>query len=266
VDYNFAYWHSATFNNDGTKVIFTDEWGGGTGARCRPQDPINWGANALFDIVETPEGKKMEFASYYKLPVTQTIQENCVAHNGSLIPVPGRDIMVQAWYQGGTSVFDFTDTKNPTEIAFFDRGPNSASSLITGGFWSIYWYNGNIYGSEITRGFDTFALTESGHMSANEIAAASEIQFDEINVQGQARYDHAPSFNVVKAFRDQADRAGDLTGKALDEVDKHIAQAEKLAAGNAADRAVKAQLDNAAKKSGLPSDSNLVSALTALAG
>jgi len=266
VDYNFAYWHSATFNNDGTKVIFTDEWGGGTGARCRPQDPINWGANALFDIVETPEGKKMEFASYYKLPVTQTIQENCVAHNGSLIPVPGRDIMVQAWYQGGTSVFDFTDTKNPTEIAFFDRGPNSASSLITGGFWSTYWYNGNIYGSEITRGFDTFALTESGHMSANEIAAASEIQFDEINVQGQARYDHAPSFNVVKAFRDQAARAGDLTGKALDEVDKHIAQAEKLAAGNAADRAVKAQLDNAAKKSGLPSDSNLVSALTALAG
>src|SRR5690606_22415715 len=129
----------------------TDEWGGGTGARCRPTDPMNWGANAIFDIVETPDGPKMEFASYYKLPVPQTNQENCVAHNGTLVPVPGRDIMVQAWYQGGTSVFDFTVSSNPYEIAFFDRGPNSGTSLVTGGFWSSYWHNGHVYGSEIGR-------------------------------------------------------------------------------------------------------------------
>jgi hypothetical protein len=264
-DYNFAYWHSATFNNDGTKVIFTDEWGGGTGARCRETDPVNWGANALFDIVDTPEGKKMEFASYYKLPVPQTSQENCVAHNGSLIPVPGRDIMVQAWYQGGTSIFDFTDTKNPTEIAFFDRGPNSGTSLITGGFWSTYWYNGHMYGTEIARGFDTFDLTTSEHISANELAAAKAVQFDEINVQGQARIVHEPSFTVVKATLDHAIRTGALSGAALDEVNKHIAQAEKLDAGNAAQRAVKAQLDNAARKSGLPASSALVTALNDLA-
>ncbi|KAB7744080.1 hypothetical protein GA707_11535 [Nostocoides sp. F2B08] len=250
-DYNFAYWHSATFNNDGTKVIFTDEWGGGTGARCRPTDPVNWGANALFDIVDTPDGKKMEFASYYKLPVPQTNQENCVAHNGSLIPVPGRDVMVQAWYQGGTSVFDFTDTENPTEIAFFDRGPQNPAALQTSGHWSTYWFNGNMYGSEIGRGFDTFALTASDQMSANEIAAAQEIQFDEINVQGQARYDHAPSFNVVRSHVDQAERAGTLTGDALEEVREHLATAEKLLdKGKANKRAVQAQFDNAIRKAG----------------
>ena len=155
-DPRFAYWHSATFNNDGTKVVFTDEWGGGSAARCRAVDPLNWGANAIFDIVDG----KLEFRSYYKMPAPQTAQENCVAHNGSLIPVPGRDIMVQAWYQGGLSVFDFTDSANPVEIAFFDRGPNSATSLVTGGYWSTYWYNGNVYGNEIGRGFDSLALQQ----------------------------------------------------------------------------------------------------------
>ena len=154
-DFNFAYWHSATFNNDGTKVIFTDEWGGGTGARCRVGDRPNWGANAIFDIVD----RKMVFRSYYKLPVVQTSQENCVAHNGSLVPVPGRDVMSQAWYQGGVSVFDFTDSANPQELAFFDRGPISPTSLVTGGMWSGYWYNGFLYGTEIARGFDAFELT-----------------------------------------------------------------------------------------------------------
>ncbi|SOC57826.1 LVIVD repeat-containing protein [Ornithinimicrobium cerasi] len=250
-DYNFAYWHSATFNNDGTKVIFTDEWGGGTGARCRATDPVNWGANALFDIVDTAEGKKMEWASYYKLPVPQTSQENCVAHNGSLVPVPGRDIMVQAWYQGGTSVFDFTDTQNPTEIAFFDRGPNSATQLITGGHWSTYWYNGEMFGSEIARGFDSFALTASAQMSDNEIAAAKEIQFEEVNVQGQAQYAHAPSFAVVRSYVDQAERAGTLTGDALEEVREHLATAEKLLdSGKPNKRAVQAQFDNAIRKAG----------------
>ena len=172
-DPNFSYWHSATFNNDGTKVVFTDEWGGGTSARCRETDQPEWGADALFDIVG--EGK-LEFRSYYKLPAVQTAQENCVAHNGSIVPVPGRDIMVQAWYQGGVSVIDFTDTANPVEIAYFDRGPidePNATGLNLGGHWSTYWYNGNVLGSEIARGFETFGLTPSTMMSANEIAAAA---------------------------------------------------------------------------------------------
>ena len=153
-DKNFAYWHSATFNIDGTKVVFTDEWGGGTRPRCRATDPPTWGGDAIFDIVD----RKLKFASYYKMPAPQTEQENCVAHNGSLIPVPGRDIMVQGWYQGGISVFDFTDSAKPVEIAFFDRGPIDAKQLITGGYWSAYWYNGHIYGSEIARGVDVFRL------------------------------------------------------------------------------------------------------------
>ena len=169
VDKNFAYWHSATFNNDGTKVIFTDEWGGGVRPRCRATDLPNWGADAIFDIVD----HKLQFASYYKMPAPQTDQENCVAHNGSLIPVPGRDIMVQAWYQGGVSVFDFTDSAKPVEIAYFDRGPIDPANLILGGFWSTYWYNGRIYGSEIARGLDVFTLTPSEYLSQDEIDAAS---------------------------------------------------------------------------------------------
>ena len=162
IDKNFAYWHSATFNNDGTKVIFTDEWGGGTRPRCRATDLPNWGANAIFEIVD----RKLKFAGYYKMPAAQTEQENCVAHNGSLIPVPGRDIMVQAWYQGGVSVFDFTDAAKPVEIAFFDRGPIDGKNLITAGFWSTYWYNGYIYGTEIARGIDVFKLTPSDFLTA----------------------------------------------------------------------------------------------------
>ena len=157
VDPNFAYWHSATFNNDGTKVVFTDEWGGGSQPRCRPSDPPTWGANAIFTI----EDGEMELAGYYKLPVPQTETENCVAHNGSIIPVPGRDLMVQAWYQGGLSIMDFTDPANAFEIAFFDRGPLSIEALFTGGYWSTYWYNGKIYGTEIARGLDVFALLPS---------------------------------------------------------------------------------------------------------
>jgi hypothetical protein len=240
-DFNFAYWHSATFNNDGTKVIFTDEWGGGSGARCRATDPLTWGANALFDIVETADGLRMEFASYFKLPMVQTNQENCVAHNGSLIPVPGRDIMIQAWYQGGSTVFDFTDTANPVEIAYFDRGPNSATQLQTGGFWSTYWYNGFIYGNEIARGFDVFDLVPSEHLSANEIEVAKTVRFDEVNPQGQVRYDFAPSFTLVRAYRDQAERAG-LAADHLANVDRFLARAEQFQSGPQA-RAALANLD-----------------------
>ncbi len=206
-DPHFAYWHSATFSNDGKKVIFTDEWGGGTGPRCRESDRPEWGANAIFNIVD----RKLEFAGYYKLPVPQTLQENCVAHNGSVIPVPGRDIMVQAWYQGGISVMDFTDAANPREIGFFDRGPVNAATLVPGGFWSAYWYNGQIYGSEIARGFDAFALLPSAQLTAAEVAAAREVRLAEFNPQHQPKITWAPSFAVARARFDQLLRTCDST-------------------------------------------------------
>jgi len=203
VDKNFAYWHSATFNNDGTKVIFTDEWGGGTRPRCRATDLLTWGADAIFDIVD----RKLRFGGYYKMPAAQSDTENCVAHNGSLIPVPGRDIMSQAWYQGGVSVFDFTDSAKPVEIAFFDRGPIDAKQLITGGYWSTYWYNGNIYGSEIARGIDVFSLTPSEQLSQNEIDAAMMVRVEELNTQQQTRVVWPPSAAVARAYVDQLTRS-----------------------------------------------------------
>jgi hypothetical protein len=202
VDKNFAYWHSATFNNDGTKVVFTDEWGGGMRPRCRATDLPNWGADAIFDIID----RKLHFASYYKMPAAQTEQENCVAHNGSLIPVPGRDIMVQAWYQGGISVFDFTDSARPVEIAFFDRGPIDATQLIAGGYWSAYWYNGNIYATEIARGIDVLRLTPSADLSQNEIDAAKTVYLDRFNAQYQPRFTWPASSVVARAYLDQLTR------------------------------------------------------------
>jgi hypothetical protein len=242
-DPNFSYWHSASFNNDGTKVIFTDEWGGGTSARCRTTDKLQWGADALFDLA----GDQMEFASYYKMPAVQTAQENCVAHNSSLVPVPGRDILVQAWYQGGLSVIDFSDTANPVEIAYFDRGPINTpnpTGLNLGGLWSTYWYNGNVFGTEIARGFDAFGLLTSDMMSENEIDAASEVQLEEFNAQHQEKIVWAPSFNVAGAYFDQAVRSGELSGATLDKVSKHLEKAETLD-GKGAGASAKAQLTNA---------------------
>jgi hypothetical protein len=201
-DKNFAYWHSATFNNDGTKVIFTDEWGGGARPRCRATDLLNWGADAIFDIVD----RKLVFKGYYKMPAPQTEQENCVAHNGSLIPVPGRDIMVQAWYQGGVSVFDFTDSTTPVEIAFFDRGPIDAKNLMLGGYWSAYWYNGQIYGSEIARGIDIFNLLPSEYLTQNELDAALMIHNDELNTQEQQKIVWPAAMPVARAYLDQLTR------------------------------------------------------------
>jgi hypothetical protein len=209
VDPNFAYWHSATFNNDGTKVIFTDEWGGGVAARCQVDDPPTWGANAIFDIVDG----ELRLAGYYKLPAPQTETENCVAHNGSLIPVPGRDIKAQAWYQGGVSVFDFTDSANPVEIAYYDRGPLSATELYTGGYWSAYWYNGYIYGSEISRGFDVFRLVPSEHLTQNEIDAATLVRANEFNPQLQPMLEWPASPVVARAYLDQLAR-GDAVDRA----------------------------------------------------
>ena len=201
-DKNFAFWHSATFNNDGTKVIFTDEWGGGTRPRCRSTDLPSWGANAIFDIVD----RKLVFRSYYKMPAPQTELENCVAHNGSLIPVPGRDIMVQGWYQGGVSVFDFTDSAKPVEIAFFDRGPIDAKSLMTAGHWSAYWYNGFVYGTEIARGLDIFRMTPSPLLSKNEIDAAVAARAKGFNAQQQLRVAWPATPVVGRAYLDQLTR------------------------------------------------------------
>jgi hypothetical protein len=242
-DKNFAYWHSATFNNDGTKVVFTDEWGGGTRPRCRATDPLNWGADAIFDIVD----RKLRFAGYYKMPAPQTDQENCVAHNGSLVPVPGRDIMVQGWYQGGVSVFDFTDSAKPVEIAFFDRGPIDAKQLITGGFWSAYWYNGHIYGSEIARGVDVFNLTPSEYLSQNEIEAASLVRNDEFNVQEQRRVTWPASPVVARAYLDQLARTKGIQPERAAAVKAALDRADKFRkAGDKDAAAVVTQLDTLA--------------------
>lgn len=210
-DPNFAFWHSATFSNDGETVLFTDEWGGGVAPRCQADDPRTWGANAFFRLSDDT----MEHASYYKIPVPQTRTENCVAHNGSLIPVPGRDIKVQAWYQGGVSVFDFTDPSNPHEIAFFDRGPMSDDELQVAGYWSTYWYNGRIYGTEIARGFDVFELEASEHLTENELAAAKLVSYDTFNPQHQPRNEWPADFAVVRAYLDQAARHDALSGDAI---------------------------------------------------
>jgi hypothetical protein len=201
-DSNFAYWHSATFNNDGTQLLFSDEWGGGTGPKCRATDQMNWGADAIFSI----ENGKLKFHSYYKLPSYQTANENCVAHNGSLIPIPGRDVMVQAFYQGGITVFDWTDPSKPFEIASFDRGPIDATRMVVGGSWSVYWYNGHIVSSEIARGMDIAELTPSQYLTQNEIDAAKTVKWDQLNAQGQPKISWPPSFPLAKAYTDQLER------------------------------------------------------------
>jgi len=226
-DPNFAYWHSATFNNDGSTVLFTDEWGGGSSPRCRGSDPATWGANAIFT---RNADNSMELAGYYKLPVPQTESENCVAHNGSLIPVPGRDIKVQAWYQGGVSVLDFTEPANAFEIAYFDRGPLSETQRFTGGYWSTYWYNGAIYGAEIIRGVDVFELEPSEHLSANEIAAAKSVMLDEFNAQMQPMFEWEDTPVVARAYLDQLERAERILASRAQAVDRVLTAAE---AGNA---------------------------------
>jgi hypothetical protein len=259
-DNNFAYWHGATFSNDGKTVVFTDEWGGGTAPRCRETDAPSWGANAIYDIV----GGQLVFRSYYKLPVPQTIQENCVSHLPSLIPVPGRDIMTQAWYQGGVSVIDFTDSANPKEIAYFDRGPISGTALVLGGLWSTYYYNGGIYGSEIARGFDSWKLTPTAELSANEIAAAGEVVLERLTPQHQPRLVNEPSFAVVRSYRDQLVRADDIDAKTLAQVDKFVDRAEGYSeAGKEA--AAKAQLNALANQLDDEQFAALQAALRALA-
>jgi hypothetical protein len=221
-DPNYSYWHSASFSNDGTKVLFTDEWGGGLGARCRANDPNKWGADAIFSLKED----KLTFANYYKMPAAQPDTSNCVAHNGSLIPVPGRDIEVQAWYQGGVSVVDFTDAAHPFEIAYFDRGPIDPKMLVLGGEWSAYWYNGYIYGSEIARGLDVFELTPTKFLTQNEIDAAKTVRVSELNVQNQQKIEWPAQLVVAKAYLDQLSRSQALPGGRIAALQKAIQSAE----------------------------------------
>jgi len=221
-DSNFSFWHSATFSNDGSMVLFSDEWGGGGAAYCRAGDPKNWGADAIFRIIDG----KMVFQSYYKLSAPQTQYENCVAHNGSLIPIPGRTIMVQAWYQGGLSIFEWTDPKHPHELAFFDRGPNDSTRMVGGGFWSVYWYNGHIYGSEMERGLDVFDLTPSAAISQNEIDAAKTIHQDFLNVQDQPKFVWPASFALSRAYTDQLERWKGLSADKVSAVRTGLSAAE----------------------------------------
>ena len=221
-DPNYSYWHSASFSNDGSKVVFTDEWGGGLGARCRENDPNKWGADAIFSLKDD----KLTFANYYKLPAAQGDTENCVAHNGSLVPVPGRDIEVQAWYQGGISVMDFTDPSHPFEIAYFDRGPIDPKMLVLGGDWSAYWYNGNVYASEIARGLDIFELTPTKDLTQNELDAAKTVKVSELNVQNQQKIEWPAKLIVAKAYLDQLSRSQAMPADQVASLQKAIHDAE----------------------------------------
>lgn len=263
-DSNFAYWHSATFNNDGSTVLFTDEWGGGTQPKCRETDPAEWGANAIFSIEEG----KMEFQSYFKIMAPQTGTENCVAHNGSLIPIPGRDIMVQSWYQGGINIIDFTDPENPVEIAFHDRGPISEEQMEVGGSWSIYWYNGLLVSSEMARGLDIFELVPSDFVTENEIAAANTVKINYFNPQGQPKFDWPSSYALVRAYTDQLERNRELDQHTLQRIRSGITEAEG-ARGSEKTRLLNALVSEVENRAGASSNnekmSKLVDALNDLA-
>ncbi|MEU2571662.1 LVIVD repeat-containing protein [Streptomyces althioticus] len=179
---NFAFWHSATFNQKANKVVFTDELGGGGAATCNAEIGPNRGADGIYDIVGKGDRSKLVFRSYFKIPRHQADTENCVAHNGSLIPVRGRDLMVQAWYQGGISVWDFTNSKKPKEIAYFERGPLSTDQLDVAGSWSAYYYNGYIYSNDIAKGLDVLKIDDK------RTDQARKVHMQELNVQTQPDY------------------------------------------------------------------------------
>jgi hypothetical protein len=248
-DPNMSYWHSATFNNDGSTVIFTDEWGGGAAPKCLASDPRNWGADAIFTL---DAKRTLHFTSYYKLPAPQSEFENCVAHNGSLIPVPGRDILVQAWYQGGMSVYDFTDAAHPQEIAYFDRGPVDGTKLVQGGQWSAYWYNGHIYGSEIARGLDVLELKPSQYLTQNEVDAAKLVEFTTSNPSDQQKLTWPASFVVARAYIDQLHRDTGLPADQLTRISSALDAAEhqQTRERHAALRSLAKEIAAAAKHAG----------------
>jgi hypothetical protein len=262
-DPNYAFWHSANFSNDGTKVLFTDEWGGGGQPRCRATDPMNWGADAIFRLNKG----KLTLASYYKMPAPQTELENCVAHNGSLIPIPGRDVEVQSWYQGGVSIVDFTDVAHPVEIGYFDRGPVDGVKHAMGGQWSTYWYNGYIYGSEIARGVDVFKLVPNKYLTQNEIDAASQVQVAQLNVQNQEKFVWPANFVVAKAYIDQLTRSNALDAKRLAAINEAIAKTEASKSSQkdvARLRALGVSLDKDAAAAKTPADEYRMRALAGI--
>jgi hypothetical protein len=240
-DTNFSLWHTAVFSNDGKRVVFTDEWGGGTGPMCQATSMMEMGGNTVLTI---GPGHKYTQHAYFKIPTAQTAQENCVSHNGGLIPIPGRDIMVQGWYQGGVSVMDFTDPDHPKELAYFDRGPidpppaPGADSAATaagggrprgtiGGSWGAYWWNGLIYSSELDRGFDVLELVPSDEISANEIAAAKLVHLAQYNPQSQPKIEWPAAFPVVRAYLDQLVRGNGLSAGRTTAIAHALDAAEK---------------------------------------
>jgi hypothetical protein len=257
-DPNYAFWHSANFANDGSKVLFTDEWGGGGQPRCRETDPMNWGADAIFTLKD----RKLTLASYYKMPAPQTEFENCVAHNGSLVPIPGRDILVQSWYQGGISMVDFTDASHPFEIAYFDRGPISTEKRAMGGMWSTYWYNGYIYSSEIARGVDVLKMVPNKFITQSEIDAANQVHFDELNVQDQPKIEWPSNLIVAKAYVDQLARGNSVSASRITAIKDAIGKAE-----NSDKKAVKGLVSGLQKDAGsakTPADANRMRQLAAI--
>ncbi|WP_055699384.1 MULTISPECIES: LVIVD repeat-containing protein [Streptomyces] len=179
---NFAFWHSATFNQKANKVVFTDELGGGSAATCDAATGPERGANGIYDIKGKGDKRKLVFRSYFKIPRHQGATENCVAHNGSLIPVKGKDLMVQAWYQGGVSVWDFTDSTRPKEIGYFDRGPHTTDKIVVSGSWSAYYYNGLVYSNEINQGLDVLKINDK------RTDPGRKVRLHELNVQTQPDY------------------------------------------------------------------------------
>jgi len=261
-DPNYAFWHSANFNNAGTKVLFTDEWGGGGQPRCRETDPMNWGADAIFTL----SNRKLTLASYYKMPAPQTENENCVAHNGSLVPIPGRDILVQSWYQGGISMVDFTDASHPFEIAYFDRGPVDSTKRAMGGQWSTYWYNGYIYGSEIARGVDVLKLVPNKYITQNEIDATNQVHFDELNVQNQPKIVWPQNFVVARAYIDQLARGTSVSAQRLKALSGAIDKADSSSGAKdlAQLKTMGASLEKDASSAKTPADADRMRALAAI--
>ncbi len=258
-DPNYSYWHSANFNNAGTKVLFTDEWGGGSQPRCRATDPMSWGADAIFTLAN----RKLTLASYFKMPAPQTEFENCVAHNGSIVPIPGRDILVQAWYQGGISLVDFTDAAHPIEIGYFDRGPVDGTKRALGGQWSSYWYNGYIYGSEIARGVDVFRLIPNKFLTQNEIDASNQVHFDYLNVQNQPKVDWPSNLIVARAYLDQLARGASLSSKTMRDLKAAIGKSDQTKATGKIMNLV-ADLEKAAPSAKSPADADRIKALAAI--
>lgn len=233
-DTNFSLWHTAVFSNDAKRVVFTDEWGGGTGPMCQATSMMQMGGNTTLTI---DSKRKLTEHAYFKIPTAQSAQENCVSHNGGLIPVPGRDIMAQGWYQGGVNVIDFTDPDHPKELAYFDRGPiDTAATAPTGergtrgtigGSWGAYWWNGLIYSSELDRGFDIYELTPSDQLSANEIAAAKLVHLEQYNPQSQPHIVWPAAFPVVRSYLDQLVRNNGLAAARTTAIASALDAAEK---------------------------------------